>query len=164
MSRSFSIAGISYISSISFKTSLYPHLLQSIHYFTSILQFIFHLSLYPFISTQHKLQIFLLLHFPNFLSIQLASLTSKPLFFKYSFMVSIHLFLSLPIEHTLLHRLLAILFLSIISIWLNHHSTPSLILSSRPFFTLHNSLSLHLGLYPSSLYLAILRSCPSVHP
>ena len=97
-------------------------------------------------------------------TILLASLTSKPLFFKYSFMVSIHLFLSLPIEHTLLHRLLAILFLSIISIWLNHHGTPSLILSSRPFFTLHNSLSLHLGLYPSSLYLAILRSCPSVHP
>ena len=43
-------------------------------------------------------------------------------------------------QHTLLQRPLAILSLSILSTWLNHWSTTSSILSSRPFFTLHNSL------------------------
>ena len=54
-------------------------------------------------------------------TILLACLTSKPLFLKHSFMVSIYL--------------LAILSHSILSIWPNHRSTPSSLI-----FTPHNSL------------------------
>ena len=64
-------------------------------------------------------------------TILLSCLTSKPLFLKHSFSISIHLFLGLLTEQ---------LSLSILSIWLNHCRIPSSILSSRPFFTLHNSL------------------------
>ena len=69
-------------------------------------------------------------------TIPLACLTYKPLFFKQSFTVSIHLFRSLPTEWLPAHSILS---LSILSTWPNHWRTPS-IFSSTTFVTPHNSL------------------------
>ena len=76
-------------------------------------------------------------------TILLACLTSKPLFLKQSFMVSIHLFHGLPTETkctlpyidpfsypVILHSL---------HITPNHQKTPSSVLSSTSFITPHNS-------------------------
>ena len=72
-------------------------------------------------------------------TILLACLTSSPLFFKHSFMVSVHLFHDLPTEQLPAHSPTYYLG-NPIPLCLLHCRTSSSIHSSRPFLTLHNSL------------------------
>ena len=100
-------------------------------------------------------------------TILLACLTSKPLFFKQSFMVSIH-FYSLPTERLPAHfptlTLLPILSFSILSTWPNHQRTASSIFSSTPFIPLHNCLIHAFGTLSILLISSRPLRFPSVQP
>ena len=83
--------------------------------------------------------------------------TSKPLFFKESFTVSIYLYHGLQsistmayllsdYQHTSLHRHLVILSFPILSTWSNHRRTISSIFSSTPLFTPHNCVICAFGI------------------